>query len=130
PGEDDESFDRTRTFLRNAPIDYFHVFSYSIRPGTPAARMKDQVAPQKKKSRSASLIRIGREKRKRFMISQVGKRCLLLMQGKKARYSRYHTGMTGNYCEVQVQCGGECEGKLREAKITRYGRGRLYGELV
>jgi threonylcarbamoyladenosine tRNA methylthiotransferase MtaB len=130
PGEDDESFRRTFEFSRSLPLSYFHVFSYSRRPGTPAARMKAQVGPETKKSRSKKLIRLGKSKKREFMRTRTGTREIAMIQGKTKRYSRFSTALTGSYCLVSVDCPQSLDGKLLPVDITHYSRGRLYGRIV
>ena len=43
PGETDELFEESRSFIEHLPFTYLHVFTYSSRPGTPSAAMPDQV---------------------------------------------------------------------------------------
>lgn len=130
PGEDDSSFRRTFEFARSLPLTYFHVFSYSKRPGTPAETMDGQVDPDTRKSRSKKLIRLGRSKKREFMRSRTGNGELAMIQGKAKRYSRFSTALTGSYCEVSINCSSSLDGKLVPIDITHYSRGRLYGRVV
>ncbi len=130
PGETDGQFITTFRFLQSLPIDYFHVFPFSSRPGTKAESMPGHVAPVTKKSRSRRLILLGKSKRKEFMVSQTGRKMLVLIQGKARKYSRFSTGLTGNYCEVSLPVQSGLQGRLRQVEILRYSRGRLYGRLV
>ena len=71
PGEGKEEFKETKAFIEELPFGYLHVFPYSPRRGTAAAKMKDSVSPQEKKERAAILRKLGEEKslayRKRFI---------------------------------------------------------------
>ena len=129
PGETDSMFRNTRNFLKALPFAYFHVFAYSRRPGTPADTMNDQVSPEMKKSRSRKLIRLGKKKKFEFMRSRTGKKEIVLVQGKAKRYSRFLTGLTGNYCEVSLKAPCSKYGQLCPVDVTHYSRGRLYGIL-
>ncbi len=73
PGESDHEFEATCRFIENSPLNYLHVFSYSPRPGTPAAALPDQVAPRIIKERSARLRALGRTLSHRFRSSFVGR---------------------------------------------------------
>ena len=55
PGETAAHFERTLNVVERLPFSYLHVFSYSARPGTPAANILDQVHPAAKKARSQRL---------------------------------------------------------------------------
>jgi len=127
PGEDDKSFRKTFEFVRSLPLTYFHVFSFSRRPGTPAEKMAGQVDPETRKRRSRKLIRLGNLKKKEFMRSRTGRREMAVIQGKAKRYSRFSTALTGSYCEVSVKCPESLNGKLLPVDITHYSMGRLYG---
>lgn len=63
PGEDDESFDQTKRFLSVTGVNYLHVFPYSLRLGTPAARFGDPVSQQKKAERVSILRKLSQKKR-------------------------------------------------------------------
>ncbi|WP_243547117.1 MiaB/RimO family radical SAM methylthiotransferase [Pseudodesulfovibrio tunisiensis] len=67
PGETDQEFENTMQFCRELPLTYGHVFPYSIRPGTAAARMDGQLEKAVKKERAARLRALVREKKKRFI---------------------------------------------------------------
>lgn len=129
PGEDDASFRRTFDFSRSLPLSYFHVFSYSRRPGTPADTMEGQVDPDTRKRRSRKLIRLGKSKKREFMRSRTGSSEIAVIQGKAKRYSRFSTALTGSYCEVSVDCLSSLNGKLIPVDITHYSMGRLYGRI-
>jgi len=72
PGETDARFENTRRLLESLPFSNLHVFPYSERPGTPAARLPNPVPPGVRKARAAELIRMGGEQRRRFARSFVG----------------------------------------------------------
>lgn len=59
PGEGETEFAASRDFIAGLPLAGLHVFRYSLRPGTPAARMRQQVAEGVKKERSAVLRQLG-----------------------------------------------------------------------
>ena len=67
PGETDELFSKTEKFLSELDFTYLHVFSYSNRPGTKAAEMKDQINGKKIKERSNRLIRLSENKTGKYI---------------------------------------------------------------
>ncbi|MGE4290889.1 MAG: MiaB/RimO family radical SAM methylthiotransferase [Desulfovibrio sp.] len=67
PGETEAQFENTLDFCRRLPLSYAHVFPYSSRPGTPAARMKDKVPAEEKKRRAALLRGLADEKKSAFL---------------------------------------------------------------
>ena len=72
PGETEAEFEENRYFIASLPFTYLHVFTYSERPGTPAADMAQQVAPEFKRERNRILRELAAEQKKEFMKSLVG----------------------------------------------------------
>ncbi|MBI3698546.1 MAG: tRNA (N(6)-L-threonylcarbamoyladenosine(37)-C(2))-methylthiotransferase MtaB [Acidobacteria bacterium] len=73
PGETDQDFDQTRRLISDLPFTYLHVFTYSARPGTPAAAMAEQVPPPVKKERNRVLRELAAEKGAAFRRSLAGR---------------------------------------------------------
>jgi threonylcarbamoyladenosine tRNA methylthiotransferase MtaB len=73
PGETDAEFEATRGFIAELPFTYLHVFTYSARPGTPAATMPNQVPVQVARERNKILRDLAAEKKLAFMRSFIGK---------------------------------------------------------
>ena len=73
PGETDADFDETRRLIEDLPFTYLHVFTYSSRPGTPAAAMPNQVSVQVARERSRMLRELAIAKKQAFMRGFVGK---------------------------------------------------------
>ena len=73
PGETDAEFAETRRMVEELPFTYLHVFTYSARPGTPAAVMPGQVSVEKARERNRILRDLAAQKKLTFMRSFVGK---------------------------------------------------------
>ena len=73
PGENDSEFESTRRMIEDLPFTYLHVFTYSPRPGTPAAEMKNQVPLHVARDRNRILRELASEKKLAFMRSFIGK---------------------------------------------------------
>lgn len=73
PGESDAEFQATRRLIEDLPFTYLHVFTYSSRPGTPAAAFANQVPVQVARERNKILRDLGTEKKMAFMKSFLGK---------------------------------------------------------
>ena len=73
PGETDGEFEATRRLIADLPFTYLHVFTYSARPGTPAAAMRDQVPVHIARERNKILRDLAAEKKFAFGQSFVGK---------------------------------------------------------
>jgi threonylcarbamoyladenosine tRNA methylthiotransferase MtaB len=74
PGETDREFEETRRMVEELPFTYLHVFTYSARPGTPAANMQHQVPVRVARERNRVLRELAAQKKLAFMRSFVGKR--------------------------------------------------------
>ena len=72
PGETDELFEESRSFIEHLPFTYLHVFTYSSRPGTPSAAMPDQVPVHVARERNRILRELAAEKNRAFRESFVG----------------------------------------------------------
>jgi threonylcarbamoyladenosine tRNA methylthiotransferase MtaB len=100
PGEQAEDFEATLALVRALPFTYLHVFAYSDRPGTEAARLGDRVAAAVARERSRRLRALGREKRWAFHRRLVGRRAAALaLEGRDPRTGLL-SGLTPNYVEV------------------------------
>jgi threonylcarbamoyladenosine tRNA methylthiotransferase MtaB len=73
PGETDELFEESRSFIEHLPFTYLHVFTYSSRPGTPSAAMPDQVPVHVARERNRILRELAAEKNRAFRQSFVGR---------------------------------------------------------
>jgi threonylcarbamoyladenosine tRNA methylthiotransferase MtaB len=79
PTETDDMFARSRDLVTECGLTHLHVFPYSARPGTPAARMP-QVPPQLRKDRARLLRERGAEALRRHLMSEVGARRRVLTE--------------------------------------------------
>ncbi len=98
PGETETDFERMAEFIRLSPLNYLHVFSYSPRPGTPAARWK-RVKPETVKERAVRLRRLSNEKNTAFRRKFTG-RLLDAVVVRKRRGGIQ--AVTPNYIEVEI----------------------------
>jgi threonylcarbamoyladenosine tRNA methylthiotransferase MtaB len=96
PGETDQEFDESRAFIESLPFTYLHVFTYSERPGTPAAESQDQVPREVRKHRTHILRDLAKEKNQAFRRSMVGK-SLSVVTIEDGR-----AGLSDNYLKVSL----------------------------
>ena len=73
PGETDQEFEDSRAFIESLPFTYLHVFTYSERPGTPAAESADQIPKEVRKRRTHLLRELGGRKNLEFRQSMIGR---------------------------------------------------------
>jgi threonylcarbamoyladenosine tRNA methylthiotransferase MtaB len=74
PGESEEEFEQNRSFIESLPFSYLHVFTYSARPGTPAAAAPGQVPMPVRKQRNRILRELGAAKNLEFRRRMVGRK--------------------------------------------------------
>jgi len=99
PGETDELFRETYSFLKDLPVSYLHVFSYSDRPGTEASRMEGKVSRNEIARRSKLLRELSARKYALFVQSQLGKTRPVLFERSSGK--DFLTGFTDNYIKVK-----------------------------
>jgi threonylcarbamoyladenosine tRNA methylthiotransferase MtaB len=128
PGETLVDFERSFSFLGELPFSYFHVFPYSVRAGTTAAKLPGKVAAAEIKRRGAMMRELGEHKREGFAGRFVGQRLKVLLEeitedGELGGYSR-------NY--VRVSTRGAASQLNRELEVeASFAKGaRLVGEIV
>lgn len=100
PGERDEDFEMTLDLVRTLPFSYLHVFAYSDRRGTEAARLGERVPPGAIRERGSKLRTLGREKGLGFRRDMVGQRREVLVLAQRDRDTGLLSGLTSNYVEV------------------------------
>jgi threonylcarbamoyladenosine tRNA methylthiotransferase MtaB len=129
PGETDADFEVTLSFLNDMPLTYLHVFSYSMRPGTPAESLPDPVSHKEKERRSRLLKSISEEKHHNFCINNIGSTSEVLFERTKS--DGMITGFTGNYLKAEYPWDPQLAGSIRKVIISGVREsGNLVGELV
>jgi threonylcarbamoyladenosine tRNA methylthiotransferase MtaB len=96
PGETDAEFEESRSFIEALPFTYLHVFTYSERPGTPAAEMAQPVPVPVRKLRNRVLRELAEAKNVEFRLAMVG-RTLSAVTLHEAG-----TALAGNYLKVRL----------------------------
>ena len=100
PGETEGDFEETLRLVEALPFSSLHVFAYSDRKGTEAARRPDHVAPAVIRERSRRLRRLGADKSLAFRLGLVGgRRDAVVLDARDRRTGRL-AGLTDNYVEV------------------------------
>ncbi|WP_024620440.1 tRNA (N(6)-L-threonylcarbamoyladenosine(37)-C(2))-methylthiotransferase MtaB [Metaclostridioides mangenotii] len=128
PGETDEEFTSTYNFLKEIELTQMHVFKYSIRKGTPAATMGDQVDPQIKHDRSEKLIKMSSKNFAKFASRFIGKELEVLFE-KNVKDDVYE-GLTTNYIRVYAKSDTDIQGLVKKVKIIDVKDNFIEGSLV
>jgi threonylcarbamoyladenosine tRNA methylthiotransferase MtaB len=131
PGETEENFVHTYNFLRNLPVSYLHVFTYSERPGTKAITMPGQVDIAERRKRNNMLRILSDKKKYAFYTEMIGKELEVLFEepdgnsmvkGFSSNYVRvshtFSTDMINNFSNIAVSGieGNICSGELKGIK--------------
>jgi threonylcarbamoyladenosine tRNA methylthiotransferase MtaB len=96
PGESEAEFEETRALIERLPFTYLHVFTYSERPGTPAAEMPDSVPMPVRKARNRILRELAASKNLAFRREMVGKMLSAVTLDEPC------AALSGNYLKVQL----------------------------
>ena len=100
PGETDELFEESRSFIEQLPFTYLHVFTYSPRPGTPAAELRNQVPLEIARVRNRILRELAAKKNLEFRKTFVGRRLEALTLSKSGANST--EALSDNYLKVAI----------------------------
>jgi threonylcarbamoyladenosine tRNA methylthiotransferase MtaB len=131
PGETEAEFAESRAFIEEMPFTYLHVFTYSERPGTPAAEVAEQVPMAVRKQRNRVLRELAAAKNLAFRERMVGRTL-------KAVTLEGAVALTENYLKVElgterpanqlieVKIAGVTEGGLREGVLSGTGHRFLW----
>ena len=127
PGETEEEFQQTLDFIQKCAFSAMHIFPYSKRPGTPAAKLPGQVLNAVKEERAHRAAQIARTMQDAYLDSWVGETVPVLFEEEREGLWRGHTT---RYCEVEVQSVQPLHNQLRQVQITGHAGGALQGVLV
>jgi threonylcarbamoyladenosine tRNA methylthiotransferase MtaB len=131
PGEAEADFAATEALAEVLPFTYLHVFSYSDRRGTEAARRPaSRVPPGTIRQRNARLRRLGGAKQLAFRQTQVGHELRVLVLEHRDRESGGLLGLTDNYLEVAFPGPDTLMRGFARVRATGPGGARLKGALV
>ena len=105
PGEAEDEFEETRRLIEDLPLTYLHVFTYSARPGTPAAALSGQVPVSIARERNQILRDLALQKKLAFMGEFVGKplETITLNNAGSDHLGEYTEGLTDNYLPIRVR---------------------------
>ena len=131
PGESDDDFEQTRQLIDDLPLTYLHVFTYSSRPGTPSAAMRDQVPVNTARERNRILRNLAAEKKRAFMQPFVGKTvdAITLNLTHRDRDSEVTEALTDNYLKIFLN-GQHEPNRWVKAQVLEAREGALLGIAV
>ena len=125
PGETEQEFNETYEYLKNIRFTKLHVFRYSPRKGTVAAKMKDQVDSKIKEERSHKLIKLSDKCEKEILDKYIGKKVKVLFEKQEGEYIKGHTT---NYLVVKIK-DSKLENQILDINITSREELELIGKM-
>ena len=129
PGETDEDFAESMELVRELRFLNLHVFAYSKRAGTPAARMKEQVDKETKKKRSAALISLGKSIHREILNEQIEKNpCQKVLF--ETFDGEFAYGHTDSFIEVKVPSSMSLHAQIKDVRLCGIEGDVCLGELA
>lgn len=128
PGETEADFLVTYNFLRDLPISYLHVFTYSERPNTKAIQMPGQVDVVERKRRNNMLRILSEKKRNEFYLKMIGKELTVLFENENM--DGFMKGFSSNYVRVKIPFCKQYINKLVKVKVTEVDENICTGEVI
>ena len=126
PGETEEEFNATYEFLKKIKFYKMHVFKYSPREGTVAAKMPNQIDGKIKEQRSQKLIELSNRNQSEYNKNYLGRPLQVLFEEKS---NRMWTGYTANYIKVHVKSDEDLENKILDVMPEEILEQGLFGTL-
>lgn len=130
PGETDEDFKTTYSFVEEIKFSEIHVFKFSPRKGTPAADYKDQIDGVTKHLRSERLIALGEVLRSNYQESFVGRIKDVLFENTSPELQDHIEGLTDNYLKVLVPYWENLEGEIKAVELTETKKEYFLGKIL
>ena len=126
PGETDELFNQTKTYLEKSPINYFHVFSYSVRTMAHSRKFNDTIDQSVIKLRSKALRALHDQKWASFLDGHKGKTKPVLFEQKKGDA---WIGTTEHFIKVRVKSKGNLKNKIHNVKLIQRNNNEMNGTI-
>ncbi len=130
PGETEEEFAASLDFVKKMQFAEAHVFAYSVRGGTPAQRMENQVPPEVKHARSAIMLEASAQANEMFLKRFVGSKLEVLFEQPVSGKTGVYEGKTDNYITVFAEADTDITNQFYTVEILRAEGTNLFGRLV
>jgi threonylcarbamoyladenosine tRNA methylthiotransferase MtaB len=128
PGESEEDFIQTHNLLRDLPVSYLHVFTYSERPSTTAVSLPSPVDVAERKRRNNILRILSDKKIKLFYSEMMGTVQEVLFE--QSNYDGAMQGFTSNYIKVKGDFDRLLTNKLTKIRLTEIDGNECLGEIL
>ena len=127
PDETEDDFQQTYDLLKELPITHFHVFPYSKRKKTTAAKLENHIQNDIKKQRVKTLINLGEEKLNEFSNQSLESESYVLFEREK---EGEYEGYTSNYLKVVAQSEKPLKNTIKKVKLVSFKGQKLVGQLL
>ena len=128
PGETEKEFNETYKFLKEIKFYKMHIFKFSVRKGTKAELMPDQIQPIIKEKRSKLLLELSDKNEKEYLEKYIGQEIDVLFE--EVIEEDYFEGFTANYIKVIVKTNEDIRNEILKVKITGTKDLKLIGEKI
>ena len=125
PGETEEEFSQTLDYIQKCAFSAMHIFPYSRRPGTPAAKMPGQVPNAEKEARCRRAAQVAQKMEEDYLDSFLGQEVPVLFEEEREGFWRGHTT---RYVQVAAQSGEDLHNRLCTVRLIRREGLTLVGE--
>lgn len=116
PGETQEEFEQTCSFVERIGFSQAHIFVFSARKGTKAADMPNQIPSYEKERRSKILSELCEKSKQLYRAGSIGRNMDVLFEQKKGKLWE---GLTVNYIPVQVKSDDTLTGKIKNVRLEK-----------
>jgi len=131
PGEGVREFAESYSFAASMDFSDMHVFPYSIRPGTSAAHLDDQVIDTQKKERSGEMLELAAASVKKFRQGALGQVRPVLWEPTQGKNCvGIWSGLTDNYMRVKADSGCDLSNLITNTRLTGLDEDWMTGEVV
>ncbi len=127
PGEDEEEFSKTLSFIEKCAFASMHIFPYSRRAGTPADKMENQLTQKEKASRASKAAEIANKMKQEYLISRIGKTESVLFEETN---DGYWSGHAKNSVVVYVNTELNLGNTVCDVLIKETFKDGLLGEII
>jgi threonylcarbamoyladenosine tRNA methylthiotransferase MtaB len=130
PGESVEEFEQSYSFCQQAAFANIHVFPFSPRPETAAARMPKQIEDRVKQERNQRMLELSRSSRHSFCEQFLGQTMPVLWEKETSPGSSIYSGLTGNYIRVFAHSEKPLSNEITPVKLVEFHNQGIWGEMV
>lgn len=130
PGETEEEFEKTYEFLKEIKLSKMHIFKFSPRTGTRAAKFEEQVDGNIKEERSKKLIKLNEENEKEFMSKFISREMSVLFEQRSNYMEDSYEGYTPNYIKVVSESKEDLTGKVMKVILKEVKEDFILGEII